>query len=80
MGFFKKNGDTLVFSGFLYFFQTLQYVLTYLDSIENILMLFLYSLGEKRLVYSNKLLPFNMKLINPIKDYPHIIHSYACIL
>ena len=27
----------------------------------------------------NKLLPFNMKSINPIQKYPHIIESDACI-
>ena len=43
MFFLKKSGDTLVFSDFLYFFQTLQYVSTYLDSIENILILFCHS-------------------------------------
>ena len=38
------------------------------------------SFGEKRLVKSVKLLPLNIKLINPIQRYPHIIESYACIL
>ena len=37
-----KIFDVLVFLGFLYLLQTLQYVLTYLDSIENILILFRY--------------------------------------
>ena len=37
-------------------------------------------LGENKLVYSNRLLPFNIKPINPIQKYPHIIESYACIL
>ena len=61
--------------------QTLQYILIYLDSIENILVLFvifLYSLGENRFVYSNKLLP--LKSVNPIQKCPHIIESYAFIL
>ena len=61
--------------------QTLQYILIYLDSIENILVLFvifLYSLGENKFVYSNKLLP--LKSINPIQKCPHIIESYAFIL
>ena len=42
--------------------------------------LFLYSLGENKFVYSNKLLPLNMKSINPMKKYLHIIESYACVL
>ena len=45
-----------------------------------ILSFFLYSWGENKLVYSNKLLPFDMKFINPIQKYPHIIESYSCIL
>ena len=32
------------------------------------------------LVKSVKLLPLNIKLINPIQKYPHITESYACIL
>ena len=36
--------------------------------------------GEKTFVYSVKLLPSNIKLINLIQKYPHIIESYACIL
>ena len=44
-----------------------------------ILSFFLYSLGENKLVYSNKLLPFSMESINPIQKYPHI-KSHACIL
>ena len=38
------------------------------------------SLGENKFVYSNKLLPFNMKPINPIQKFLHIIKSYTCIL
>ena len=45
-----------------------------------ILAFFLYSFGENKFVYSNKRLPFNMKPINPIQNYPHIIESYACTL
>ena len=41
---------------------------------------FLKLLGEKRLKKSVKLLPLNIKSINPIQKYPHIIESYACIL
>ena len=40
----------------------------------------LKSLGEKRFVYSVNVFPLNIKLINPIQKYPHIIESYACIL
>ena len=46
-----------MFFRFFYLLQTLQYILTYLDSIGNILILY-------KFVYSNKLLSFNMKLIN----------------
>ena len=35
----------------------------------------LYSLGENRFAYSNELLRFNRKSINPIQKYPHIIES-----
>ena len=46
-----------------------------------ILSFFSYSLGEIKLVYSNKILSFNIeKLVNPIQRYPHIIESYACIV
>ena len=38
--FFVKIYDILVFLNFLYLLQTLQNILTYLDSIENILILF----------------------------------------
>ena len=47
----------------------------------NIVLSFLsYSVGENKLEYSKEILPFNMKLINPIQKYSHIIESYACIL
>ena len=42
--------------------------------------IFLYSLGVNKFVYSNKLLPLNMKSINPIQKYPHILELYACTL
>ena len=45
-----------------------------------ILSFFLYSLGENEFLYSNKLLPFNMKSITLMQKYPHIIESYAYIL
>ena len=45
-----------------------------------ILPLFLYSLGQNKFVYSNKLLPLNMKSINQIQKYTHIIESYSSIL
>ena len=41
---------------------------------------FLYFLGENKFVYSNKLLPFNMKSIYLIQKYPHSIELYGCIL
>ena len=65
--------DILVFLDFLFVLQTLQYISTYLDSIENILLLFYHSFDihcEK--MNSNKLLPFSMKSINPIQKYSHI--------
>ena len=64
-------------------FQTLQHMLTYLDSIEDILILFchfFYSVGENKFVYCNKFLAFNIRSINPIQKYLHIIESNACIL
>ena len=45
-----------------------------------ILSFFSYSLAENKFLYSNKLLPFNMKSINPIEQYPDIIEWWACIL
>ena len=72
------------FFNFLYLLQTLQYILTYLDSIEKcfniILSFFLYSLGENKFVYSNKILSFHTNSINPMQKYPHIIESSACML
>ena len=41
---------------------------------------FLKLFDEKRFVYSVKVFPLNIKSINPIQKYPHIIESYACIL
>ena len=38
------------------------------------------SLEEHEFVYANKLLPFNMKSINPIQQYQHIIEPCAFIL
>ena len=37
-------------------------------------------LVENKLVYSKKLLPFNIKSINSVQKYLHITESYACIL
>ena len=39
-----------------------------------------YLLGENKLIYSNKVLLFNIKWINPIQKHPHIIESHACML
>ena len=36
-------------------------------------------LGESNFVYSNKLLPLNVKSINPTRNYPDIIELYTCI-
>ena len=45
-----------------------------------ILSFFLYSLGENKFMWKKKPLPFNMKLINTVQNYPYIIESYACVL
>ena len=45
-----------------------------------LLSLFLYWLGENTFVYLNKPLPFNIKSINQIQKYPHIIELLASIL
>ena len=37
-------------------------------------------LEDDEFVYANKLLPFNIKSINPIQKYTHVIKSYASIL
>ena len=41
-----------------------------------ILSFFSYSLVENNLLYSNKLLSFNMKSINPVQKYLQIIELY----
>ena len=41
---------------------------------------FLKLFGEKRLVKSVKLLPLNIKSINPMQKHLHVTESYACIL
>ena len=41
---------------------------------------FLYLFPENKLLSSNRLWHFNIKSINPIQKYLHIIESYACIL
>ena len=43
------------------------------------LFLFLYLLENNKLIKSNKFLPLNVKVINPIQTYLHIIESFACI-
>ena len=43
-----------------------------------ILSFYLYSLGENKTVYSNKLLTFNKKSINPIQYYQNI--TLDCML
>ena len=47
----------------------------YWQYFNTILSFISYSLGENKLLHSNKLLPFKMKLINPRQKYPHIIES-----
>ena len=65
--------DILVLLSFLYLWQTLQkilIILTYLDSIENILLLFchFFHICQKKINQCAliKLLHFNIKLINMI--------------
>ena len=57
-----------VFLNFLYLLQTLQYILIYLDSNYEFSKIFLLLI-----IFTVKLLPFNMKSTNPIQKYPHII-------
>ena len=38
------------------------------------------SLKENKLLEPKKLLPFSIKLTNPIQMYQHITDSHACIL
>ena len=47
---------------------------------HSVLSLFLYSLGENKFAYYNKLLLFNIKSINPIQKYSHMTELHACIL
>ena len=56
---------------------------------ESLISLILFSLsccqllklfGEKGLIKSVNVFPANIKSINPLQKYPHIIESYACIL
>ena len=41
---------------------------------------FLKLFDEKRFVSSVKVFPANIKSINPVQKYRHIIESYTCIL
>ena len=41
---------------------------------------FSYSIGQNKLVSSNKLLAFNIKRINQIQRFSHISESHACTL
>ena len=47
----------------------------YSNYFDIILPFSIYLEGENKFVYSNKLLPFNIKSTNPIQKYPHIIES-----
>ena len=81
--FFLKMYDILGFSNFLYLPQIAQHNF-FILFIQNIFVLFYHPIHicyEKSNFYNlNKLLPFNIKSINPIQKYGHIIESYACIL
>ena len=48
--------------------------------VKNYIINFLKLFGEKRLVKSVKVFLANIKSINPIQKYLHIIESYAYIL
>ena len=52
----------------------------FLKIFSIILSLFSYSIRENKLACSNKLLPYNIKSINSIQKFPHMIESYACTL
>ena len=55
--------------------NSFKYLIGYNDEL-----CFLKSFGEKILVKSVKLLPSNIKSINPIQKHPHITESCAGIL
>ena len=42
------------------------------------LSFFLKSYGEKKFVYSVNFLPADIKSINPMQKYPHIIELFSC--
>ena len=58
-------------------FNLLKFYCKYLSIVLSFIS---YFFGENKLVYSNKLLPFIIKPMNPIQKYPYIIKSHACIL
>ena len=64
----------MIFQGF-YIFLYFNLYWFYWKYFNIILSFFLYSLGENNFLCSNKLLPFNIKSINPIQNYPHIAES-----
>ena len=39
-----------------------------------------YLLGQNKFVWSKKLLPFNIKILNPMQEYLPIMESFVCIL
>ena len=53
--------------------------LSYLKCSSINLSFFLKLCGENKSGKSTNLLLFNTKSINPIKKYPHIINSFACV-
>ena len=75
--FFSKTHDILEFLNFLYSPQITQYNFLVVLVIEKISGFFYKSC---KFAQSNKLLPFNIKAINQIQNYPYIIKLYACIL
>ena len=72
--------DNLGFFNFLYLPQIidlfhLHLSILYQKYFSVILSFFSYSLGVNKLVYFNKLLGFNIKSINPVSKYQHLIES-----
>ena len=77
--FFCKKYDILGFINVLYTTNNttdlyhLNLFKIYYKYSNIILSLFQYLLRENKFVYSNQLLPFKMKSINPVQKYPHVI-------
>ena len=51
----------------------------YWQCFNTILSFLLYLLGENKFVYSTKLLPFNMKVINPIQGIYTLLNDMLAL-